>query len=126
MYPWSSQEEGILPGDTEMRILSAAMKAVRRYGLGCASRMSVSWRDSVSFLKNDRDKDVTDFKTFIGMIHVFKRTFPRLNQINQDLLWLLILTSTVMSVNDVAEGVFSIRETKPPYFVCWLSAQAVI
>ena len=38
------------------------------------------------------------------MVCAFKRVFPRLNRINQDLLWLHVLTSTVMYAKYVVEG----------------------
>lgn len=47
---------------------------------------------------------MTYFKTFIGMVLAFKRAFPSLNRINQDLLWLHVLTSTVMYAKYVVEG----------------------
>ena len=48
---------------------------------------------------------MTYFKTFLGMVLAFKRVFPRLNRLNQDLLWLHVLTSTVMYAKYVAEGI---------------------
>ena len=48
---------------------------------------------------------MTYFKTFIGMVGLFKKVFPRLDQINQDLLWLHVLTSTVMYAKYVVEGI---------------------
>ena len=38
------------------------------------------------------------------MVQLFKKVFPALNQINQDLLWLHVLTSTVMYAKYVVEG----------------------
>lgn len=38
------------------------------------------------------------------MVRLFKRAFPALERINQDLLWLHILTSTVMYAKYVVEG----------------------
>ena len=52
------------------------------------------FRDSSFFPQYDRERDVTYFKSFIGIVHSFQRLFPSLNRINQDLLWLHILTST--------------------------------
>ncbi len=63
------------------------------------------FRDSSFFPQYDRERDVTYFKSFIGIVHSFQRLFPSLNRINQDLLWLHILTSTVMYAKYVAEGV---------------------
>ena len=62
------------------------------------------FRDSTFFPKYDKSRDVTYFKTFIGMVQAFKKVFPRLNKINQDLLWLHVLTSTVMYAKYVVEG----------------------
>ncbi|MCI8416662.1 MAG: TetR/AcrR family transcriptional regulator [Lachnospiraceae bacterium] len=62
------------------------------------------FRDSTFFPKYDKDRDFTYFNTFIGMVQLFKKVFPALNQINQDLLWLHVLTSTVMYAKYVVEG----------------------
>lgn len=63
------------------------------------------FRDSAFFPKYDKSRDVTHFKTFIGMVRAFKRVFPNLDRINQDLLWLHVLTSTVMYAKYVVEGI---------------------
>ncbi len=63
------------------------------------------FRDSAFFPKYDKDRDVTYFKKFIGMVHAFKKVFPSLDRINQDLLWLHVLTSTVMYAKYVVEGI---------------------
>ena len=63
------------------------------------------FRDSSFFPKYDKHRDVTYFKTFIGMVHAFKKVFPNLNRINQDLLWLHVLTSTVLYAKYVVEGI---------------------
>ena len=62
------------------------------------------FRDSTFFQKYDKGRDVTYFKTFIGMVYTFKKVFPSLDRINQDLLWLHVLTSTVMYAKYVVEG----------------------
>ena len=62
------------------------------------------FRDSVFFPKYDRTREVTYFNKFIGMVRAFKMVFPRLDRINQDLLWLHVLTSTVMYAKYVVEG----------------------
>ncbi len=75
------------------------------------------FRDSAFFPKYDRDRDVTYFNTFIGMVQTFKKFFPGLNQINQDLLWLHVLTSTVMYAKYVVEGSLpDSRETEDTIF----------
>lgn len=63
------------------------------------------FRDSSFFPKYDKVRDVAYFKTFIGMVQAFKEAFPSLDRINQDLLWLHVLTSTVMYAKYVVEGV---------------------
>ena len=62
------------------------------------------FRDSSFFPKYDKSRDVTYFNTFIGMIRVFKRVFPSLDRINQDLLWRHVLTSTVFQSKYWVEG----------------------
>ena len=75
------------------------------------------FRDSTFFPKYDKSRDVSYFRTFIGMVHVFKKVFPRLNQINQDLLWLHVLTSTVMYAKYVVEGILpNNQETEDTVF----------
>lgn len=75
------------------------------------------FRDSSFFPKYDKDRDVAYFDTFIGMVRIFKKVFPKLNQINQDLLWLHVLTSTVMYAKYVVEGVLpNDQETEDAIF----------
>ena len=75
------------------------------------------FRDSVFFPKYDRTRDVTCFNKFIGMVRAFKMVFPRLDRINQDLLWLHVLTSTVMYAKYVVEGTLpNNRETEDTVF----------
>ena len=75
------------------------------------------FRDSVFFPKYDRTRDVTYFNKFIGMVRAFKIVFPRLDRINQDLLWLHVLTSTVMYAKYVVEGTLpNNRETEDTVF----------
>lgn len=75
------------------------------------------FRDSAFFPQYDRERDVTYFNTFIGMVNVFKKAFPRLNQINQDLLWLHVLTSTVLYAKYVVEGILpNDQETEDAVF----------
>ena len=68
------------------------------------------FRDSAFFPKYDKSRDVAYFGTFIGMVQAFKKVFPSLDQINQDLLWLHVLTSTVMYAKYVVEGVLPNNE----------------
>jgi AcrR family transcriptional regulator len=75
------------------------------------------FRDSVFFPKYNRTRDVTYFNKFIGMVRAFKMVFPRLDRINQDLLWLHVLTSTVMYAKYVVEGTLpNNRETEDTVF----------
>ena len=63
------------------------------------------FRDSTFFPLYDKTRDASYFETFVGMIRPFYEAFPRLKEINQDLLWLHVLTSTVMYAKYVVEGV---------------------
>ena len=75
------------------------------------------FRDSAFFLEYDKCRDVDYFNAFIGMVHTFQRVFPSLRRINQDLLWLHVLTSTVMYAKYVVEGVLpNNRETEEAVF----------
>ena len=75
------------------------------------------FRDSAFFPEYNKSRDVTYFKTFIGMVYAFKKVFPRLDRINQDLLWLHVLTSTVMYAKYVVEGVLpNNQETEDTVF----------
>ena len=75
------------------------------------------FRDSTFFPKYDKNRDVGYFSVFIGMVRIFKEVFPGLDRMNQDLLWLHILTSTVMYAKYVAEGVLPAnQETEDTVF----------
>ena len=75
------------------------------------------FRDSAFFPKYDKTRDLTYFNTFIPMVRLFKRTFPALDKINQDLLWLHVLTSTVMYAKYVVEGILpNNQETEDTVF----------
>lgn len=63
------------------------------------------FRDSAFFPQYDRGRDASYFNSFAVMVRAFRETFPDLKQINQDLLWLHVLTSTVMYAKYVVEGV---------------------
>ena len=62
------------------------------------------FRDSTFFPKYDKIREVDYFDAFVEMVRAFMRTFPPLYRINQDLLWLHVLTSTVMYAKYVVEG----------------------
>ena len=62
------------------------------------------FRDSAAFPEFYKHYDGSHFNTFGGMVRAFMNTFPSLRRINQDLLWLHVLTSTVMYAKYVVEG----------------------
>lgn len=62
------------------------------------------FRDSALFPKYNKSRDYAYFRTFIRMVRLFMKAFPALNRMNQDLLWLHVLTSTVMYAKYVVEG----------------------
>ena len=68
------------------------------------------FRDSAAFPQYDKSRDVTYFGTFIGMVRAFKEVFPRLESINKDLLWLHVLTSTLLYAKYVVEGILPNNE----------------
>lgn len=68
------------------------------------------FRDSAAFPSYDRSRDVTYFGTFIGMVRIFKKVFPSLDRINQDMLWLHVLTSTLLYAKYVVEGILPNNE----------------
>lgn len=75
------------------------------------------FRDSTFFPKYDKVRDYAYFERFIRMVELFKRLFPALDQINQDLLWLHLLTVTVMYAKYVVEGVLpNDQETEDTVF----------
>lgn len=75
------------------------------------------FRDSTFFPKYDKSRDFAYFERFIQMVKLFKRLFPALDRINQDLLWLHVLTSTVMYAKYVVEGVLpNDQETEDTIF----------
>ncbi len=75
------------------------------------------FRDSTFFPQYNKNRDFSYFNTFIGMVHAFKKVFPSLDRINQDLLWLHVLTSTVMYAKYVVEGVLpNDQETEDTVF----------
>lgn len=62
------------------------------------------FRDSAFFPKYDENRDSGYFSAFVGMVRLFLKVFPALRPISHDLLWLHILTSTVMYAKYVVEG----------------------
>ncbi len=65
------------------------------------------FRDSAFFPRFDKCRDASYFNSFAGMVHDFLEAFPNLRQMNQDLLWLHVLSSTVMYAKYVVEGVLT-------------------
>ena len=75
------------------------------------------FRDSTFFPSYDKERKVDYFGAFMEMVQAFMRVFPNLNRINQDLLWLHVLTSTVMYAKYVVEGVLpNTQETEDTVF----------
>lgn len=75
------------------------------------------FRDSSFFPEYDRKREVNYFGAFVGMVRAFRERYPALKEINQHLLWLHVLTSTVMYAKYVAEGVLAAdRETEETVF----------
>lgn len=68
------------------------------------------FRDSTAFPKYDKNRDSTYFKSFADMVRAFMNAFPGLRRMNQELLWLHVLTSTVMYAKYVVEGVLPNNE----------------
>lgn len=63
------------------------------------------FRDSASFPKYIKARDESYFENFIALFRSFREVFPGLNRLNADILWLHLLTSTVMFAKNVVEGV---------------------
>lgn len=75
------------------------------------------FRDSAFFPKYDKMRDASYFGSFVVMVRAFMGTFPDLRRINQDLLWLHVLTSTVMYAKYVVEGILpNTQETEDTIF----------
>ena len=74
-------------------------------------------RDSAFFPEYDRTRDISYFGSFVCMVQAFQQVFPGIRQINQDLLWLHVLTSTVMYAKYVVEGILpNNQETEDTVF----------
>ncbi len=63
------------------------------------------FRGSTFFPEYDRNRDAGYFSSFAWMVHAFMTTFPSLRRIDQNLLWLHVLTATVLYAKYVVEGV---------------------
>ena len=83
------------------------------------------FRDSAHFPEFDKKRDVGYFETFVGMVKLFRGLFPSLNKLNADLLWLHVLTSTIMYAKYVVEGVLpNNEETENEIFQLMVSGLA--
>lgn len=75
------------------------------------------FRDSAAFPGFYKHYDGSHFNTFGSMVRAFMDAFPGLRRINQDVLWLHVLTSTVMYAKYVVEGVLpNTQETEDTVF----------
>lgn len=75
------------------------------------------FRDSAAFPKYDKSRDFSYFASFAHMVRAFMHTFPSLRRVNQDLLWLHVLTGTVMYAKYVVEGLLpNTQETEDTVF----------
>lgn len=75
------------------------------------------FRDSASFPKYDKSRDFSYFHTFADIVRAFLEKCPGLKQLNQELLWLHVLTTTVMYAKYVIEGVLpNNQETEDTIF----------
>lgn len=75
------------------------------------------FRDSAAFPRFYKSYNVSHFQAFGGMVRAFMDTFPCLRRINQDVLWLHVLTSTVMYAKYVVEGLLpNNQETEDTVF----------
>ena len=63
------------------------------------------FRDSTFFPEYDKTRDASYFGTFAEMVAAFQSIFPGLLKINNDILWLHVLTTTVLYAKYVVEGV---------------------
>jgi len=63
------------------------------------------FRDSACFLKYAKTRDASHFERFMVLVGAFRKAFPGLDRLNPDVLWLHMLTSTVMYAKNVVEDV---------------------
>lgn len=68
------------------------------------------YRDAPGFTKFNKHRDISYFASFIKMVDMFQTTFPRLKRIPPRLLWLHVLTCTVLYAKYVVEGVLKPTE----------------
>lgn len=63
------------------------------------------FRDSARFPAFDKQRDISYFKNFGGLVHLFMERFPRLRQLNPDILWNYVLTFSLVFAKYVIEGI---------------------
>jgi len=63
------------------------------------------FRDSASFPQYAKTRDESHLEHFIALVGDFRKAFPGLSRLNPDILWLHLLTGTVMYAKNVVEGV---------------------
>lgn len=63
------------------------------------------FRDSAFFYEFDKNRNVDYFGSFVRSVRVFRSNFPGIVEMNQDILWLHVLTITVLYAKYVVEGV---------------------
>ena len=68
------------------------------------------FRDSTFFPAYDRVRDASYFGAFVEMVRSFMLMFPCVREMNQNLLWLHVLTTTVLYAKYVVEGVLPDNE----------------
>lgn len=63
------------------------------------------FRDSASFPEYYKSRDTSYFQVFVETVRQFRSLFPELIRMNQDMLWLHVLTLTVLYAKYVVEGI---------------------
>ncbi len=63
------------------------------------------FRDSASFPKYVKTRDERHFEHFLALVSDCRKVFPELKRLNPNVLWLHLLTCTVMYAKNVVEGV---------------------
>lgn len=62
------------------------------------------FRDSAAFPEFYEQRDLNYFSAFADIVRLFLRLFPKLDKIKYDMLWLHVLTTTVMYAKYAVEG----------------------
>lgn len=75
------------------------------------------FRDSSTFPAYEKQRDVSYFASFIDIIHLFEQHFHIFKQVDFNVFWLFLLTSTVMYAKNVVEGVLpNTQETENAFY----------